>query len=87
MAKLSTAIYFELDNPTNGRIPGHSRGGNGMECRTWIVLIFSFAGAALLYALWIESHMVVLGDDVVFNAALTGIFKFPLLSGVDQSSC
>ena len=66
MAKPSTTTtYFELDNPTNGRVPGHSRGGDGMECRTWIVLIFSFAWAASLYALWIGSHLVL--DDVVFN--------------------
>jgi hypothetical protein len=65
MAKSSMATYFELDNSTNGCVPGHSRGGDGMGCRTWIVLIFSFAWAASLYALWIGSRMVL--DDEVFN--------------------
>jgi hypothetical protein len=67
MAKPSTATYFELDNPTNGCLPGYSKGGDGMECRTWIVLIFcSFAWATLLHVLWIGSRHMDL-DDGVFN--------------------
>jgi uncharacterized protein (DUF486 family) len=45
---------------------GHSRGGSGMECRTWIILLFSFSWAASLYPLWIGSPMVL--TDVVFES-------------------
>ena len=63
MATQSTATYLQLDTPTHGCVPGHSGEGNGMEHRTWIIFILSWA--ALLYALWIGSRMVT--DDVVFN--------------------
>jgi hypothetical protein len=37
----STAIYLELETTTtNGRVFGHCRGGNGMECRTGMIFIF-----------------------------------------------
>jgi hypothetical protein len=43
---------------------GHSsRGGSGMECWACMILLYSWAAllyaSALLYALWIGSHMVL----------------------------
>jgi hypothetical protein len=61
--KPKQGVYLELDTTTNGCVLGHSRGRwqwNGMQNRN----DFYFSWAALLYALWIGSRMVL--DDVVF---------------------